>query len=283
MPSAVIRIDQPTHPAAPVGTPGRSRDDLVAGSLVQLRNADDTGVRSWLWSLVSKPQGSAAALANPASAVASFTPDLVGSYLVKLAINGGNARGLLQRRVAIVRDISGLRIPAAGEEDEANYLIGGVENEDGWWPDLQEFLEMIRTSAVTINSRHVVQANFDHGSTALAYVSFNSFTETTALATGPQIYWIAPRNGSLRRAIVQCQSAAGSTTLRMIPVTAIGSTLGATLATQTVNVALANTPYVFDFTGLGATFTQGQAFVFEWDPTTQPNFVIITFEFGLEG
>lgn len=280
MPSAVIRINQATNPL-PTGVAGRSRDDIIIAQQVQLSNADDTDVRSWRWRLVDQPNKAApVVLANPTSPNPTFTPSTEGTYLIELSVNEGK-KGQVQRRVAIVRDGSGYRVPSVAETDEANYLDGGVENPFGWWPDVVDLLNLVRTNALALNSRHVERVNFDHGVNTLAYIPFNSTTDSTTF-TGSQHYWIAPRNGELRRAVVRCQSPAGSTVLRMVRVTTIGTVLGAVLASRTVNIAAANTPYIFDFTGLGATFLEGEVFVFDWDPTTQPDNVAMTIEFGLE-
>lgn len=142
MAAAAIAIDQPGHPTQVDGEDDQSRDDLQLG-LIRLRNANDAGVRSWLWEFVDVPEGSAATLSNPLSAQPEFTADLVGTYFVKLTVNGGGL-GHVSRRVAIVRDAEGMRVPAAGEEDEANYDTGGgVLNRKGWWPEIKRFFDAI--------------------------------------------------------------------------------------------------------------------------------------------
>lgn len=142
MATAQIRIDQAANPA-PTGVAGRSRDDIVTGSAVVLVNTDNTGVTSWRWRIVARPPGSAAALSNPTAAAPSFTPDVEGTYLIELIVNEGRTAAERQRRIAAIRqDINGemCRIPAAGETTEANWLIGGVENPDGWQPDMVQLL-----------------------------------------------------------------------------------------------------------------------------------------------
>jgi len=44
---------------------------------------------SYTWSIVTKPEGSLTAIVNPASAQASLTPDLPGTYVVSLVVNDG--------------------------------------------------------------------------------------------------------------------------------------------------------------------------------------------------
>ena len=135
MATASIRINQATN-SSPTGVAGRSRDDIDAGDVVQLRNADDTGVRSWRWRIVDRPEVSTANLSNPVSAAPTFTPDAFGSYLIELVVNKGRT-GEVDRRVVAVRDTLGLRVPAAGEAAEANWLIGGEPNDRGYQPEFE--------------------------------------------------------------------------------------------------------------------------------------------------
>lgn len=145
MASAQIRIDQAANPV-PTGVAGRSRDDIVTGSAVVLQNTDNTGVTAWRWRIVSRPPSSAAVLSNPNAAAPSFTPDVEGSYLVELLVNEGRTAGERHRLIVAIRqDVNGTmcRIPAKGETTEANWLIGGVENEDGYYPDMVQLLEAL--------------------------------------------------------------------------------------------------------------------------------------------
>lgn len=145
MATAQIRIDQAANPV-PTGVAGRSRDDIVLSSAVVLQNTDNTGVTQWRWRLVSRPRSSTATLSNPNAAAPSFTPDVEGTYLVELLINEGRTAGERHRLIAAIRqDINGVmcRIPSARETNEANWLVGGVPNEDGWAPDMDQLLEAL--------------------------------------------------------------------------------------------------------------------------------------------
>lgn len=132
MAQARIRIDQAGHPTSPIGVPGASRDDLILGLQVALRNQDDTGVRSWRWSLKDRPTTSLATLSNTTAAVPTFTPDVPGTYRVELIVNEGR-KGEKDIQFAAVRNAQGLRMPAAGEQAEAGPR--------GYMPDLEEWLE----------------------------------------------------------------------------------------------------------------------------------------------
>ncbi len=104
----------------PPGLPGQSRDDLVLGVSVTLSNENNSGVNAWNWRLLAKPQGSSAGLSTPISATCAFTPDLAGSYLVQLLLNGVvQATAIAAVKTAYL----GLRVPASGETHE----LGGWE------------------------------------------------------------------------------------------------------------------------------------------------------------
>ena len=121
------------------GVAGRSRNDGVTGAVVTVRNADngDVGVGKYKWTL-EKPRGSTAVLSSPSSASCQFTPDLIGSYMVTLAVNEGTGTNQKQKRIFGVKSASGLRLPGQGEGAEANWLSiwTGAPNETGWWEDL---------------------------------------------------------------------------------------------------------------------------------------------------
>lgn len=136
MAAAVIVIDQSGKPA---GVAGESRSDLDLSTPVTFSNDDDTGVRLWRWALIGKPPGSTATLTSSTNPTTTLTPDIEGSYLVELQVNGGIG-GEKQRRIAAVLDSNGFRYPAPGEGDEFNE--GG--NTDGYAPALDN---IIRTNA----------------------------------------------------------------------------------------------------------------------------------------
>jgi hypothetical protein len=144
MPGAVIRADQLA--GAGVGADGVARKDLWAGQSVTL-NVATFGNTSYTWELLARPFGSTSFLVTPTASVSSFTPDLVGSYRVRLTVNGGGA-GNVQTLVYRVRfDNAGVlanrgwAYPAFGETDvEANY----DGNQRGWAEDLDSILEDVR-------------------------------------------------------------------------------------------------------------------------------------------
>ena len=157
MSSASIKIEQ----AGVAGAAGKSRDDLVLGQPVTLRNANDADVRSWRWTL-ALPSGSSATLSNVTAAAPTFTPDVPGTYVVGLAVDQGNT-GQTDTRLAAVRNADVVIGPATfstrffgvGESDEANWnsiYNPGVPNTSGYWEDLDQWLHMLLAASLTAGS-----------------------------------------------------------------------------------------------------------------------------------
>jgi hypothetical protein len=77
---------------APIANAG-SNQSAVVGATVTLngsKSTDTDGVAlTYKWSLVSAPSGSKAAILNPTTQMASFVPDLPGTFVVQLIVNDG--------------------------------------------------------------------------------------------------------------------------------------------------------------------------------------------------
>jgi len=104
-----------------------SQDNLSVGVAATLTNTDNTGVTSWLWQLLSKPPGSTVSIVNPMNATASLTPDVVGSYLIKLTVSDGVDSDDDQVIGAVKTQYLDMRVPAAGETTEFNGTNGWAE------------------------------------------------------------------------------------------------------------------------------------------------------------
>lgn len=92
-----------------------SRSDLSIGVPVALSNNGDGGEITWLWELLSVPPGSIASLATPSASTSTLIPDLIGSYRIRLIVNGS----ITNIAIAAVRTATmNIRIPATGEEGE---------------------------------------------------------------------------------------------------------------------------------------------------------------------
>lgn len=144
MAQALIRIDQINNPI-PVGVAGVSRDDILVGELVTVRNGNTNGVRTRRW-VLKPPLESAVALSSTDSEAPTFTPDVAGTYLIKLSVNAGIDMGLdgdeVDQRAIIVPDPAGHRHPHSEEAAEANYQVApGVFNKEGWSPAIKRMLQ----------------------------------------------------------------------------------------------------------------------------------------------
>jgi len=103
----------------PQGLPGVSRADLSVGVEVVLTNHDNRGVESWAWKLRAVPPGSQASLRGDENPVATFAPDVPGSYVVELIVGAKYGGAVSDRRIGAVRTpLLGLRKPAAIEDRE---------------------------------------------------------------------------------------------------------------------------------------------------------------------
>ena len=82
MATPTIQIDQTPLSA---GSPGVSRDDLALDIVVDLTDpANGAGLYAWT---LDPPPGSSATLTGAATATPSFTPDVIGTYLVYLTFD----------------------------------------------------------------------------------------------------------------------------------------------------------------------------------------------------
>lgn len=130
MPGAVIVADQSAGAGA--GSPGVARRDLWQARAVSLYLGVG-GNTTYLWELLTKPTGSAAVLTSSTASTSGFTPDLVGTYRVRLTVNGGGP-GNVQTRVYRCRYNNvgalasrGWAVPAYGETAaEANYDANAI-------------------------------------------------------------------------------------------------------------------------------------------------------------
>ena len=92
-PSAVAITTQNTPPVANAG----AAQVVTAGALVQLNGAGSTDVDgnplTYSWNLITLPNGSQAALSNPAAVNPTFTADVAGTYVAQLTVNDGFVNG----------------------------------------------------------------------------------------------------------------------------------------------------------------------------------------------
>lgn len=119
MVQALIRMNGVSGSNPPNGTP------LVLGASVVLTNLGTGGELTYLWELLDKPEGSLSSIASASSANTSFTPDVEGTYLVKLSVNRTLPTERTDTQIASVAQIrTGQRIPAAGETIQSDSVRG---------------------------------------------------------------------------------------------------------------------------------------------------------------
>jgi len=116
-----------------------SNNDLPIDTLVQLSNSDNGGELTYLWEWVDKPEGSTAAFSDPAIENPTFTPDVEGTYLIRLTVNRTLATESVNKVICGVKQMkSGMRVPAAGETTEES-------TSRGWARDLNRAMRIIDT------------------------------------------------------------------------------------------------------------------------------------------
>lgn len=123
--TASIRIDDGTNPPAP----STDNPNSFIGVAHSISNFDDSGVLGWRWTLVDKPAGSSATLTSTSAATTGLTPDVEGTYLVRLETYTDAARTDLDdvdEQVIGVRFVEPLDwlVPAAGETTQQNATRG---------------------------------------------------------------------------------------------------------------------------------------------------------------
>ena len=102
---------------------------LPLNVVVNLSNNGDGNEATYLWSIQDKPEGSAAALSSTTAAAPTFTPDLPGSYLVRLVTDDNLATEDRDQVIAgVLRLRTATRTPAAGETVEASAARGWAED-----------------------------------------------------------------------------------------------------------------------------------------------------------
>ena len=156
MVTAAIVINQTGHPA---GSASTSRDDLNLGLTVTLTNDDNTDVISWAWEFISRPPNSFATLITPFAATSTFTPDVRGSYLVKLTVNDGTNTDTDQRIAAIKTSFLKMRIPALEETSDFSSI-------QGW-------AEAIYNSFMTIDAYSAIALKIDGSNYPTENINFN--------------------------------------------------------------------------------------------------------------
>lgn len=137
--SAVIVIDDGTNPPVQGSV---DLDNAFIGVSIGLSNADDTDVAAWRWELLDKPRGSSAILSSTTGSTSTVTPDIPGSYLVKLTTYADAAAEQID---AVDVELVGVRferpfawlVPAAGQTLQ-------LDASRGWADQVEELIRGLR-------------------------------------------------------------------------------------------------------------------------------------------
>ena len=138
------------------------RQDAVVADVVSLSLTSATGVSSYLWQLVGRPEGSTAGGPGPepltlsTSATASFTADLGGTYDIQCVVNaGGPSQKVLTAGCAILETILDpagrpLRLigPTEDAEDTHEPLV-----RQGWVKILNRWLRLLAAGSGSTTSQ----------------------------------------------------------------------------------------------------------------------------------
>jgi hypothetical protein len=159
--AAQITIDQPSGAGA--GTPGESRSDIWLSQQVDLTSSG-TG-STYLWEVLDRPPGSTAPLNNPATSVADITPDVAGSYRIRLTVDGGGSGNITTRIVRARYTSTGILThrgwaPPAVEENDDEDNEGG--NTRGWAPEWETIVTDIDAALTTLVYRPASGVNAGH-------------------------------------------------------------------------------------------------------------------------
>jgi len=113
--SAPSTVAISTQNSPPVANPGTDQT-VETGATVQLDGSHSSDVDgdplTYLWSFVSTPAGSLAALANPATANPTFVTDKKGRYVIQLVVNDGKVNSAPS--TVTISDINSAPIANAG-------------------------------------------------------------------------------------------------------------------------------------------------------------------------
>ena len=120
--------------------------------------------------------------------------------------------------------------------------------------------------------RHIMNSGWNNSGTAIIYMPLNGGTveRTSTSGQNESIAFIAPYDGRLDRVIMRSESATGSSIVGL-HISSTGTEVPAALAsfTETIDMSVDDTPYVFDFSS--ATFTAGQILAVSFTPTSGSN------------
>jgi hypothetical protein len=149
---------------APAGVAGNARDDFVTGQVVTCSNA--VAATTYLWTFVDTPIRSAITRGSVSTAsTLVFTPDVKGTYLISLTVNGSALPADQARSFCAVLttgvNTKGWRYKAAGETEEDNTTYTGLGftanvNPRGWATSEDLIYEDVESAVYKVDNAVVV-------------------------------------------------------------------------------------------------------------------------------
>ncbi len=155
MPAQII-LNQPTKPPGGIG---KGRRDLATGLVVTATNNTVEG--SYLWTLTDAPIRSALVRGTTGTSAAfTFTPDVKGTYVLTLQVNGSTLTADNEQTFGAVVSFGaktlGWRYLGAGEQDQADNInypglgFPGNTNTRGWATERDIELEQTETATYDV-------------------------------------------------------------------------------------------------------------------------------------
>jgi hypothetical protein len=117
----------------PVAVAGGARE-VAVGQDVALDGNASAYAASFAWTLRAAPPGSAAALARAHGATTSFRPDVAGTYVVELVVEGGHRGGLTSEPAFVVVRATAAPAPPSWQRIHADVVApqcAGCHGESG--------------------------------------------------------------------------------------------------------------------------------------------------------
>jgi Bacterial Ig domain/K319L-like, PKD domain len=130
--SAPDTVQIATRNSPPVANAG-SDQSVAVGRAVVLDGTASTDVDgdllTYSWSVVTRPAGSVAEIANASQAIAGFTPDVVGTYSLQLIVHDGTAPSTPD--TVVIETVAMNSRPSAAAGPDASATVGSTIQLDG--------------------------------------------------------------------------------------------------------------------------------------------------------
>ena len=132
---AVVSVLASVANSLPVAKAGANQN-VVVGTSVTLDGTASTDANGdtlvYKWSLLYKPTGSLASLASASSSKPTFTADTVGTFVVSLIVNDGQADSATVSSTTVIAEALNAAVaPTANPGASQNVLVGAVVSMDG--------------------------------------------------------------------------------------------------------------------------------------------------------